>query len=73
MTIYVLAKFKCSFLHVRAKEGADVVSGHHLLMEKIRFKLKNYEGQKKASYKYNIVMVRDDIDEPKNRFKLTIM
>ena len=69
--ICVSSRFRRSLLDVRAKRGADIASDHQLLMGRCRLKLKNFNtGRKKASYKYNIEMLK--VEETKNRFQLTI-
>ena len=53
-------KFRRSLQDVKVKRGADVASDHHLVVAKLKLKLKrNWMGPKEMKTRYNISLLRD--------------
>ena len=62
-------RFRRSLLDVRAYRGADVSSDHHLVIGKVKLKLKNYaSGKEKTGARYDINQLNDG--EMRNKFNV---
>jgi hypothetical protein len=49
-----------------AMRGADVVSGHHLVIASLKIKLKSYRDQAETpSFKYNVHSLKDSVKSTK--------
>jgi hypothetical protein len=63
-------KFKRSLQDVCVKRGADAASDHHLLVGKIRMKLKKVLTMKNSRVKYNVNFLKDKTT--KDQFNITL-
>jgi hypothetical protein len=63
-------KFKRSLQDVCVKRGADAASYHHLLVGKIRMKLKKVLTMKNPRVKYNVNFLKDKTT--KDQFNITL-
>ena len=52
-------KFRRSLLDVRVKRGADAASDHHLIVARVRLKLKRNYKARNQSIKYNVHYLKD--------------
>ncbi len=66
--ICIIKKFRRSLQDVRVKRGADVASDHHLLVAKVKLKLKKNMLENKRKYRYNTGLLKDP--SKLNEFKL---
>jgi hypothetical protein len=58
--ICINRKFRCSLTDVRAIRGADVFSDHHLVVAKLRLKLKrNLKNEARRKPKFNVNYLKD--------------
>ncbi|EDO46312.1 predicted protein, partial [Nematostella vectensis] len=64
-------KFRRSLQDVRVKRGADVASDHHLLVARLKLKLKkNWTGGSSKRQRYNTITLKDS--KKKEEFKVTL-
>ncbi|CAI2725223.1 unnamed protein product [Schistosoma spindalis] len=64
-------KFRRTMEDVRTKRGADIASDHHLLVAKMKLKLKRlWTTGRTISQKFNTVLLRDN--DKLNKFKITL-
>ncbi|MGL5901241.1 MAG: reverse transcriptase domain-containing protein [Cetobacterium sp.] len=69
--ICINKKFRRSMQDVRVRRGADVASDHHLLVARLKLKLKkNWEMAHSACQKYNTALLRDDSKQ--QEFKVSL-
>jgi hypothetical protein len=69
--ICIAKKFRRSLQDVRVKRGADVASDHHLVVARLKLKLKkNWMGTKEKRTKYNISLLKDA--KTKEEYRLTL-
>ena len=57
--ICISRKFRRSWQDVRVMRGADVSSNHHLLMTKVKLRLKRFTTANSTRTKYNVGLLRD--------------
>ena len=70
--ICVAKRFRRSVQDVRVKRGADVASDHHLLLAKLKLKLKkNWMGEQTERRKYNVSVLKDP--KTKEEFNLSLI
>ena len=63
-------KLRRSLQDVSVKRGADAASDHHLLVEKIRMKLRKVFTMKNPRVKYNVNFLKDKAT--KDQFNITL-
>lgn len=69
--ICINKKFRRSMQDVRVRRGVDVASDHHLLVARLKLKLKkNWEMAHSACQKYNTALLRDDSKQ--QEFKVSL-
>ena len=69
--ICIAKKFRRSLQDVRVRRGADVASDHHLLVARIKLKLrKNWTGETNQRQRFNTTLLRDS--SKMKEFKLTL-
>ena len=69
--ICIAKKFRRSLEDVRVKRGADVASDHHLVVAKLKLKLRRNEtGQERRRARYNVDFLRDV--STAERFRVTL-
>ena len=70
--ICICKKFRRSMLDVRVKRAADVASDHHLVVTRLRLKLKrNWSGHERRKAKYNVNLLRDSTTIEKYKLELS--
>ena len=69
--VCIAKKFRRSLEDVRVKRGADVASDHHLVVAKLKLKLRRNEtGQQRRRARYNVDFLRDV--STAERFRVTL-
>ena len=68
--ICISKKFRRSLVDVRVKRGADAASDHHLLIAKVKLKLRRTPREHASRTKFNVNALKDQ--ERKTAFKLTL-
>lgn len=67
----ITKKFRRSLQDVRVRRGADVASDHHLLVARIKLKLRrNYTGETNQRQKFNMALLGDSTK--REEYKLTL-
>jgi hypothetical protein len=57
-------------VHVHAKKGADAATDHHLIVAKVKLKLKKYLNSTSTGKRYNVSMLTNK--EKKAEFKIEL-
>jgi len=68
--ICINRKFRSALQDVKVHRGADVATDHHLLIAKLRLKLKRHSMKRSQRTKYNVNHLKDQ--ERKNNFSITL-
>ena len=60
--VCITKKFRRSLQDVRVRRGADVASDHHLLVARVKLRLRrNFAGERNQRNKFNTILLRDPI------------
>ena len=69
--ICINKKFRTSMKDVRVRRGADAASDHHLVVTKLKLKLKRCNNNHANQKRYNVSMLADPTKQDEYRIKLT--